>query len=215
MVAILGVSAFYHDSAAALVVDGEIVAAVQEERLTRKKHDASFPINAIRACLREGTITVDELDYIAFYEKPLVHFDRLLETYLSFAPFLVVWMGDLPAGVSWYGPRVTGAWWMLATTIVLARFVVPFLVLLTDPMRRQPIVVLLIAVLLVLTEPLVLAWLILPSSSPARVSLRWTDLGLLALVVSLTTIVSWARMARVPLPAEDPTLARAASYRAR
>jgi carbamoyltransferase len=87
MVAILGISALYHDSAAALVADGDIVAAVQEERLTRKKHDAAFPVQAIGACLREGAITADDLDYVAFYEKPLVHFDRLIETYLSFAPF--------------------------------------------------------------------------------------------------------------------------------
>src|SRR5437660_3229130 len=86
MVAILGLSAFYHDSAAALVQDGEIVAAVQEERFSRIRHDPSFPTRAIQACLREGSISVDDLDYLAFYEKPLVHFDRLLETYLSFAP---------------------------------------------------------------------------------------------------------------------------------
>jgi len=87
MVAILGISAFYHDSAASLVVDGDIAAAIQEERLTRRKHDPSFPVNAIRACLAERSMNADALDYVAFYEKPLVHFDRLLETYLSFAPF--------------------------------------------------------------------------------------------------------------------------------
>jgi carbamoyltransferase len=86
MTAILGISAFYHDSAAALVVDGEIVAAAQEERFTRKKHDAAFPAAAIEYCLREGGIKPEELNYIAFYDKPLTKFDRLLETYLAYAP---------------------------------------------------------------------------------------------------------------------------------
>ena len=86
MIAILGISAFYHDSAAALILDGQIVAAAQEERFTRKKHDASFPANAIRYCLQEGKVREGELDYIAFYDKPLLKFDRLLETYLAFAP---------------------------------------------------------------------------------------------------------------------------------
>jgi carbamoyltransferase len=83
---ILGISAFYHDSAAALLVDGKIVAAAQEERFTRKKHDAGFPTNAIQYCLEEAGITAEDLDYVTFYEKPLLKFDRLLETYLSFAP---------------------------------------------------------------------------------------------------------------------------------
>ena len=83
---ILGISAFYHDSAAALVVDGDIVAAAQEERFTRIKHDSSFPQNAVRACLDIGGITLDDVDYVAFYDKPFLKFERLLETYLSFAP---------------------------------------------------------------------------------------------------------------------------------
>jgi carbamoyltransferase len=83
---ILGISAFYHDSAAALVVDGDIVAAAQEERFTRKKHDPSFPANAIAYCLREGGVQPEMLDYVAFYDKPLTKFDRLLETYLAYAP---------------------------------------------------------------------------------------------------------------------------------
>ncbi|WP_324726104.1 carbamoyltransferase [Actomonas aquatica] len=83
---ILGLSAFYHDSAAALVVDGEIVAAAQEERFTRKKHDAGFPQHAIDYCLREAGITAAELDHVAFYEKPFLRFERLLETYLAVAP---------------------------------------------------------------------------------------------------------------------------------
>ena len=84
--AILGVSAFYHDSAAALVVDGEIVAAAQEERFTRKKHDPAFPTLAMHYCLREGGVAVQDLDYVVFYEKPLRKFERLLETYLAYAP---------------------------------------------------------------------------------------------------------------------------------
>ncbi|MBN2565532.1 MAG: hypothetical protein JXB46_07455, partial [Candidatus Eisenbacteria bacterium] len=83
---ILGVSAFYHDSAAALVSDGEIVAAAQEERFTRKKHDLSYPANAIAYCLLEAGIKASELDYVVFYEKPLVKFERILETYLAYAP---------------------------------------------------------------------------------------------------------------------------------
>lgn len=83
---ILGISAYYHDSAAALIKDGEIIAAVQEERFTRKKHDADFPENAIRFCLQTAKIEFSRLDYIVFYDKPLVKFERLLETYLSFAP---------------------------------------------------------------------------------------------------------------------------------
>ncbi len=83
---ILGISAFYHDSAAALVVDGDIIAAAQEERFTRIKHDSSFPQNAVRACLDIGGITLDDVDYVAFYDKPFLKFERLLETYLSFAP---------------------------------------------------------------------------------------------------------------------------------
>lgn len=86
MTAILGISAFYHDSAAALVVDGEIVAAAQEERFTRKKHDHEFPVNAIQYCLEEGKLTPGQLDYVGFYDKPFLKFERLLETYLAFAP---------------------------------------------------------------------------------------------------------------------------------
>lgn len=83
---ILGISAFYHDAAAALISDGEVVAAAQEERFTREKHDASFPVHAIRFCLDQRGIDLSQVDYIAFYEKPLLKFERLLETYLSFAP---------------------------------------------------------------------------------------------------------------------------------
>ena len=83
---ILGISAFYHDSAAALVIDGRIVAAAQEERFTRKKHDAGFPANAVNYCLAEGRVKLSELDHIAFYDKPFLKFERLLETYVAFAP---------------------------------------------------------------------------------------------------------------------------------
>jgi carbamoyltransferase len=83
---ILGISAFYHDSAAALVVDGRIVAAAQEERFTRKKQDARFPVNAIAYCLGEAGVALDDIDHVVFYEKPFLKFERLLETYIAFAP---------------------------------------------------------------------------------------------------------------------------------
>jgi carbamoyltransferase len=83
---ILGISAFYHDSAAVLVRDGEIIAAAQEERFTRKKHDSRFPSDAVNYCLQAGDIAADKLDYVVFYEKPLLKFERLLETYIAYAP---------------------------------------------------------------------------------------------------------------------------------
>ena len=83
---ILGISAYYHDSAACLLKDGEIIAAAQEERFTRKKHDARFPKNAIQYCLEEAGISSNQIDNVVFYEKPFVKFERLLETYLAFAP---------------------------------------------------------------------------------------------------------------------------------
>jgi carbamoyltransferase len=83
---ILGISAFYHDSAAALIEDGEVVAAAQEERFTRKKHDARFPAAAVEFCLGEAGVDLGQVDYVAFYDKPLLKFERLLETYLAFAP---------------------------------------------------------------------------------------------------------------------------------
>src|SRR5580698_1016441 len=86
MTAILGVSAFYHDSAAALIVDGKIVAAAQEERFTRKKHDADFPARAIEYCLDQSGIGLDEVEYVTFYDKPFLKFERLLETYLALTP---------------------------------------------------------------------------------------------------------------------------------
>jgi len=83
---ILGISAYYHDSAAALLVDGTLIAAAHEERFTRKKHDASFPINAIQYVLEEGGIKLDDVTSIAFYDKPYIKFERLLETYHALAP---------------------------------------------------------------------------------------------------------------------------------
>ncbi len=83
---ILGISAFYHDSAAALVCDGQIIVAAQEERFTRKKHDNRFPINAVNSCLQAAGLDAEQLDFVVFYEKPLVKFERLLETYIGYAP---------------------------------------------------------------------------------------------------------------------------------
>lgn len=99
---ILGISAYYHDAAACLVSNGDIVAAAQEERFTRQKHDAHFPVNAITYCLAEAKITPSEIDYIVFYDKPFLKFERLLETYLAFAPrgfqsfvtSLPIWLKD-------------------------------------------------------------------------------------------------------------------------
>ena len=83
---ILGISAFYHDSAAAVIEDGRIVGAAQEERFTRKKHDSRFPKSAIAYCLEEAGLPLSEFDHVVFYDKPFLKFERLLETYLSFAP---------------------------------------------------------------------------------------------------------------------------------
>ena len=83
---ILGISAFYHDAAAALVIDGAIVGAAQEERFTRRKHDATMPVNAMRFCLAQARLSPEELDFVVFYDKPFLKFERLLETYLAFAP---------------------------------------------------------------------------------------------------------------------------------
>lgn len=83
---ILGISSYYHDSAAALIIDGTIVSAAQEERFTRKKHDSAFPENAVRFCFENSGISMHDVDYISFYDKPLIKFERLLETYLSYAP---------------------------------------------------------------------------------------------------------------------------------
>jgi carbamoyltransferase len=99
---ILGISAYYHDAAACLVIDGAIIAAAQEERFTRKKHDPSFPVNAISYCLTEAKISPQSIDYVVFYDKPFLKFERLLETYLAFAPkgfqsfvtSLPIWLKD-------------------------------------------------------------------------------------------------------------------------
>ena len=99
---IIGISAFYHDSAACLINNGEIVAAAQEERFTRKKQDKSFPINAIKFCLNYENIKIEDIDYISYYEKPLLKFDRLIKTYLTYAPLgfksfekaMKAWLGE-------------------------------------------------------------------------------------------------------------------------
>jgi carbamoyltransferase len=83
---ILGISAYYHDSAAALLVDGHIVAAAQEERFSRKKHDARFPAAAIGYCLQQAGLQMADIQHVVFYDKPLLKFERLLETYIDFAP---------------------------------------------------------------------------------------------------------------------------------
>ena len=99
---ILGISAFYHDSAAALINNGKIIAAAQEERFTRKKHDSSYPFNAIEFVLRFSKIKLSDVDYVVFYEKPFLKFERLLETYVALAPkgfvqfakAMPVWIGE-------------------------------------------------------------------------------------------------------------------------
>src|SRR6266853_3378261 len=83
---ILGISCYFHDASAALLQDGRLIAAAQEERFTRKKHDYEFPQHAIDYCLREAGLTPRDLDYVGFYDKPLLKFERLLETYLAYAP---------------------------------------------------------------------------------------------------------------------------------
>ena len=83
---ILGISGYYHDSAAALVRDGEVIAAAQETAFSKKKHDSRFPTNTVDYCLQAGELTAEQLDYVVFYEKPLVKFKRLLETYIAYAP---------------------------------------------------------------------------------------------------------------------------------
>ena len=99
---VLGISAYYHDSAAALVKDGVILAAAQEERFTRKKHDPGFPVHAVKWCLEGTGVNATDVDYVAFYDKPFLKFERLLETYLAFAPrgftsfrmAMPVWIGE-------------------------------------------------------------------------------------------------------------------------
>ena len=102
MKSILGISAFYHDSAACLLQDGKIIAAAQEERFTRKKHDSSFPKNALDFVLKFSKLKLSDIDYIVFFEKPFLKFERLLETYVAFAPkgfaqfvkSMPIWLND-------------------------------------------------------------------------------------------------------------------------
>jgi len=101
---ILGISYFYHDSAAAIIKDGKIIAAAQEERFSRKKHDPGFPKNAIEYCLKEASITVDDLGYVVFYDKPFLTFERLLLSYLTVAPKgLRSWLEAMPL---WLGQKL-------------------------------------------------------------------------------------------------------------
>ena len=86
MTKILGISAFYHDSAATLIIDGKIISAAQEERFSRKKHDSRYPFNAIEFVLKNSNIKLNQVDHIVFFEKPFLKFERLIETYLAFAP---------------------------------------------------------------------------------------------------------------------------------
>mgnify|MGYP001413907480 CR=1 FL=1 len=101
---ILGISCFYHDAAAALVVDGHIVAAAQEERFTRIKHDERFPVHAVRYCLDEAGLSINDIDYVAFYDKPLLKFERLLETYYAFSP--KGWLSFMRAMPVWIKEKV-------------------------------------------------------------------------------------------------------------
>jgi carbamoyltransferase len=101
---ILGISAYYHDSAAVLIKDGKIVAAAQEERFTRKKHDDGFPLSAVKYCLGEGGINVSQIDHVVFYDKPLLKFERLLETYIGFAPR--GWLSFLKAMPLWLSKKL-------------------------------------------------------------------------------------------------------------
>ena len=102
MTKILGISAFYHDSAAALIIDGKIIAAAQEERFSRIKHDSSYPYNAVEFVLKESKLKLNDVDFISFFEKPFLKFERLLDTYIAFAPkgfksfskSMPVWLGD-------------------------------------------------------------------------------------------------------------------------
>ena len=86
MTSILGISAFYHDSAASVLIDGKIIAAAQEERFTRKKHDSNYPFNAVKFVLEYSNLKLSEVDHVVFYEKPFLKFERLLETYVALAP---------------------------------------------------------------------------------------------------------------------------------
>ena len=101
---ILGISCFYHDSAACILKNGDILAAAQEERFSRKKHDPRFPNNAVKYCLDEAGITINDIDHLAYYDKPLLTFERLLMSYLTTAPKgLRSWLQAMP---SWLGQKL-------------------------------------------------------------------------------------------------------------
>ena len=104
---VLGISAFYHDSAAALVIGGRIIAAAQEERFTRDKHTPDFPVQAVKYCLEEAGLEIDDLDAIVFYDKPLLKFERLLQTYYSFSPKgLISFLKAIPVWSAFSAPRI-------------------------------------------------------------------------------------------------------------
>ena len=104
MTKILGISAFYHDSAASLLINSEIIAAAQEERFSRKKHDSSFPFNSIKYVLKERKLNLNDVDYVIFYEKPLLKFERLLKTYVFSAPNgIQSYMRSIPL---WLGEKI-------------------------------------------------------------------------------------------------------------
>ena len=104
MTKILGISAFYHDSAASLLINSEIIAAAQEERFSRKKHDSSFPFNSIKYVLKERELNLNDVDYVIFYEKPLLKFERLLKTYVFSAPKgIQSYMRSIPL---WLGEKI-------------------------------------------------------------------------------------------------------------
>src|SRR4026207_326657 len=112
---ILGISAFYHDSAAALVQKGEIVAAAQEERFTRIRHDSAFPAQAVKYCLEAGRVALKDIDHVVFYDRPVLRFERLLETYLALAPHALAAFAAVCPAVS--APRLgyfAGLWRPLA-----------------------------------------------------------------------------------------------------
>ena len=126
MTAILGISAYYHDSAAALLVDGNVISAAQEERFSRRKHDPSFPSHAIRSCLDQAGLRISDLDAVTYYEKPLLTFERLLETYIGASPrggrsFVAAMQTWLKEKLSWSSSQDFG------TKLVVSSFLIEWI----------------------------------------------------------------------------------------
>ena len=163
---ILGVSAYYHDSAACLIRDGEIVAAAQEERFTRKKHDSGFPGHAVRYCLRQGGIGLQDLTYIVFYDKPLLKYERLLETYLSFAPRgIVSFIAAMPVWIKekmFLKDVLRKELMALAGDVEKTPYRPSFLLSIMNPTRPLP------SILLRLTGPRFYAWMGSGNGPPLR-----------------------------------------------